>query len=308
MPAPANPATASDRQRLWRTGLAVLAAGMMFLALLCNEWVMARFASQDGTIEASTVTSIRWLQTTLLAVGLILIGLRAKIAASIDRFKSAFADAPHEFHKDAPNGKLFAICLIVPWVVLLVLVEGVDHLERFWWLWPLQLIALVALVSYLPGRLRLPRIFAVAGFAWLSIMLLLHPLLLERVQSWQSSGWSGSDAVEIRLVNSMAQRLAGKNRTAIGYQTYIWRFMAMFNAVDPRYKVGADIDLLYRTLHGISNTDQCAEGMSPEDEFRIVQIRPNWSDPKGKGYFELQPDKNFQFLEQFGPYQVYQRF
>ena len=40
---------------------------------------------------------------------------------------------------------------------------------------------------------------------------------------------------------------------------------------DRRMKVGMEFDLLFRFLHGLTNTDTCAEGFSAADEFRIVQ-------------------------------------
>jgi hypothetical protein len=125
------------------------------------------------------------------------------------------------------------------------------------------------------------------------------------MQRW-GSGWSGTEAAEMRLADFVARQIAGKNRAAIGYQIYNWPFMVAFNAVDPRYKIGAEFDLLYKTVHGISNMDRCAEGFSPEDEFRIVQISPT-SDPR-EGYFEMSPDNTFRLVHQFGPYQVFQRF
>jgi hypothetical protein len=43
--------------------------------------------------------------------------------------------------------------------------------------------------------------------------------------------------------------------------------------IDPRHKVGAELDLIFKHQHDISNTTRCAEGVSPDDEYRIVQTR-----------------------------------
>jgi hypothetical protein len=113
-------------------------------------------------------------------------------------------------------------------------------------------------------------------------------------------------------VDYIAEQLhgLGKSHAAIGYQTLYMAlpafnfFMAEFNIVDARYKVGADFDLLFTFRHDIANTNQCAEGISPDDEYRIVQSSAIWTTPK---YAGLSLDSRFQLLQQFGPYQVFKR-
>ena len=300
-------ARAPVRRRRWITSLAVVSVCLIVVALLCNELLIARFASDDGRLESSTIVSIRRFEVMIAAAAMVLMIFKTKIVSLIERLKFT-GDVPLPLLRHPDNAKLFCISLMVPWLVLLLVVESDEHLERFWWLWPLQVIALAALVTYVSARLQLSRIFACTASACLAAMLLLNPSsLLSGVGHW-GPGWSGEDAAEIRVADALAQRLAGKNHAAIGYQMYIWRFMASFNVADPKYKVGADFDLLYKTLHGISNTDRCAEGISSGDEFRIVQINPNPRDLKVTEYFDVSADKNFQLVEQFGPYQLFQRF
>jgi hypothetical protein len=293
-----------DQRRLCRTVLGVLAAGFILLGLLFNEFVIAYFVSQDGSLEAGTVTGIRWFQAFLFGAGIALMVLKGAIAHMVVRLRSTESVAP-EVIGQLGNPKMFCISLLIPWVVLLLLVENGEHLERFWWIWPFQVITLAALVTYIPTRLRASRAAVLIASACLAAMVLNPSSLLSRVQRLSTAGWAGSDAVEMRLADFMAQQVAGKDRAAIGYQIYNWPFMVAFNAADSRYKVGAEFDLLYSTIHRFSNADQCAEGISAEDEFRIVQISPT-SDPR-EGYFDISLDKSFRLLQQFGPYQVFQR-
>ena len=76
--------------------------------------------------------------------------------------------------------------------------------------------------------------------------------------------------------------------------------------IDDKGQAGANLDLFFKTLNGISNTDDCAEGFSPADEFRIVNIESGPGDPR-KTYFDISLD-NFHLVEQLGPYQLFQRF
>jgi len=138
-------------------------------------------------------------------------------------------------------------------------------------------------------------------------MLLGTPSMLLRSEAWLKTGWAGSDSEEIRVVDYVASRLKGQNQTAIGYQIFTWGFNATYNAVDPLYKVGADLDLLFKHRYVVSNTNRCAEGVSPDDEFRIVQTRPTLTNPAGKHYFNISLDRNFILLRQFGAYQVFER-
>jgi len=79
---------------------------------------------------------------------------------------------------------------------------------------------------------------------------------------------------------------------------------------------------LYR--HGITNVDQCAEGISPTDEYRIVQVARNevevgdrpvsWDSIGGEvkthnldEYFSVPLDSEFVMLSEFGDFQVFRR-
>ena len=141
----------------------------------------------------------------------------------------------------------------------------------------------------------------------LVFMLLGNSVTTSRVKAWYKDGWPGSDPDEIRAVEYVANQLQGRQQAAIGYQTFIWDFMAKFNIVDPHYKVGAQFDLLFKDRHKISNTNRCAEGVSPHDEFRIVQTKPAGTEAERNWYFDSPLDGSFQFMQQFGLYQVFRK-
>ena len=61
--------------------LACIGALLVGVALLANEFVLARLLSADGAFEGSTLTAVRAFGAALLAGGATIIGLRAKIAA-----------------------------------------------------------------------------------------------------------------------------------------------------------------------------------------------------------------------------------
>jgi hypothetical protein len=308
------------KDALWNFWLGPFAICIILAGAVANEWTIARFGTIDGVLESPTILKIRVFQSGLFLIGLLLI-FRNTVFGLLIHAKNAFAllgnlrsnlqlflersgmDITRLRH--GPDARLLVLSLAIPWLTLLVAVEDASHLERFWWLWPMQVIILAAAATSLRPTLRLPRI---AGFALAAslIGLIVVPQVSDGVNAVKN-GWSGSDSDDFRTADYLARQIAPRKEVALGYQTFIWRFMAQYNVVDPRYKIGADFDLLFRDLHGVSNIDRCAEGVSPNDEFRIIQSTPPWTDPVGKGYVEVPEDKNFQFLEQIGSYRIYKR-
>jgi hypothetical protein len=298
---------AAGRQRFGHR-LTWIAVGMILAGVIANEFFIARYLSSRGILQPSTLSSIRWLQAVLIVSGITLLALRKKIVTIVNMLAAYVGVGIHNADRSdrSGDGRFFVLSLVIPWLILLLLVEP-GNATRFWWLWSLQVIVLAALATYIPSRLQAPRMIAWVGSLLLIVTLLMNPWTLSRIGFWISDGWSGSDGDEIQAVDYVSSRLKGRNQTAVGYQVLFWRFSAEYNIVDPRYKVGADFDLLFADRHGVSNSNHCAEGVSPNDEFRIVQATRHWANPAGKSYFEIPLDRNFRLLQQFGPYQVFER-
>ena len=211
--------------------------------------------------------------------------------------------------------ELFVLSLVVPWLTLLIVAEPGNQ-GRFLWLWPLQAIALSAFITNIMARLRMP-----SSLLWLSYLVLTGALVIPpfhsheyatdaqtRVKLWLRNGWAGSDPEEVRVVDYVSNQIRsdGKDHAAIGYQVLIYEFMAKYNILDRQYKVGAEFDFLFKHRHGIANTNQCAEGLSPLDEYRIVQTTPQAGEGTPRLYFPVPLERDFRLLRQFGPYQVFQ--
>jgi hypothetical protein len=274
--------------------------------LLFNEIIIARFFSVDGVLAESTILGIRAVQAVLVIGGLVSIAFKGSIVACLRGLTAALHQRIKSGHQ-ARNAALLAISLIVPWLILLCVTEG-DRPERFWWLWPLQVIALTSTVAYFPIRRPLPRLSLWIVSAVLVLSIAGNPLALSRIAAWVEDGWSGSDAEQIRVVDYTAQQIMMlDHRAAIGYDLYIYGFMPIFNMVDRRYKVGADFDMLLKYRHGVENTNQCAEGISNEDQYRIVQIKSNATAEAARERIGVPADPRFVLLRQFDSYQVFQR-
>jgi hypothetical protein len=275
-------------------------------AIVLNEFILARL-SPDGSLAAETILNIRRFQALLLISGSVLVTLRNKILTGLRwLISTAQLNIPHA--QGSASGAIIAVSLVVPWLILLSMTEA-ERLQRFWWLWPLQIVALASVVTILPKQLKLSRFWIATGSLGLFLLLVGNPLVLSRIDAWVKNGWSGPDTEKIRAVDYIASRLKseGKHRVAVGYNLYTYRFRAVFHAVDARYKIGGDLDLMFRYRHGIVNTNPCAEGVSAEDEYRVVQTSSRATDEAARQFIPIPRDNRFFPLRKFAEYQVLQR-
>ncbi|MBI3326880.1 MAG: hypothetical protein HYZ81_09280 [Nitrospinae bacterium] len=283
--------------RMWRPWLMPFATGMLLSSVLANEFVLTPILGSDGTLGASRIENLRIWQMVLGLGGIAL-------------WLPSYAGMNRQSEPSATKARFLALSLLIPWFTLLLLAEPelypLGGERRFWWLWPLQVILLSAFVTDVLPRLRAPRLFTWVAPASLIVIVLGNSFVLSRMEQWLKTGWSGPDADEIQALDYVAEQLRsqGKSHATIGYQVAMGRFMAEYHVVDPQYKVGADFDLLLKLRHGIVNTNQCAEGISPVDEYRMVQISP--LEP-GQDYVAVSLENRFQPLQQFGRHQIFTR-
>jgi hypothetical protein len=291
---------ATERPSLDLTGaITGVAIASIALALLLNEAVAATYLSPDGMLQLSTVHAIRWLQVAVVGVGVALALGRRAVAGTILVIQQSVS-------KRATKTWLFAVALVVPWLVLLLVA---DAERRFLWLWPLQAIVLAAAVIHVPKRLGLSWLAPMGSLA-LVLIVAANTVTLSRLQSWWHDGWAGTESLEIQVVDHLAGRLKahGESRASIGYEIDILSFEAVTNSTDPRYKVGADLDLLLKYRHGIVNLNRCAEGVATADTYRVVQVEEReGTDRLGKSRIVVRRDPAFRLTDQIGSYQLLER-
>jgi hypothetical protein len=197
--------------------------------------------------------------------------------------------------------------LVIPWLFLLAVAEP-GKPERFYWLWPLQVIALAAFVTNVVAKSRAPRTIVWMVCLAVVFMLLWGPVF-DRVDPTLHGNWAGTDPTTVRAMDLVARdlRTQGKNEASVGYQLYVYQFMPAYNAIDSHYKVGADLDLLLRFQHGITNTNTCAEGVAPGDEYRIVQTQPDADPAAPREYVNVSLGNDYHMIGQEGAFQVFKR-
>lgn len=301
--APAQP-PAPEKSQTGRL-LAVAAVGMIVLGLAANEIVFARLLGSGHALGRDRTTSVRVLQVILVLGGLVLL-LRRRLNWAIRQVSA-----------DTPDARPLVVSLLVPWLVLMALVEP-GREDRMWWLWSLQAIVLAAAAAVIPRHLGAPRPVAAALAVLLLVLTFGYSSAGVHWEDWRDWGWSGSDSEEMEVVDQIADQLraAGRDRAAIGYRMSFTGGEASQFILDSRYKLGANWDFLFRRLRGVANEDQCPEGVSPRDEFRVVEIRTLEDSPayppaveEGRSYFPVPIPEGFEEIgrSKGGTYQVLRR-
>jgi hypothetical protein len=151
----------------------------------------------------------------------------------------------------------------------------------------------------------MPRALVWIAAGMLLFTVVANPRLIRRAQSWVDSGWSGADADAVKAVDYIATDMHahGQESAAIGYAKDDDPFLPKFNVIDKRYKVGADFDFLLSSRHHLANLNQCAEGFSSRDIYRIVQLNPQTNQQEADFDVGL---RGFQMLRRFGLYAVFE--
>jgi hypothetical protein len=273
-----------------------VAVGAVVLAL--GTWVVL----SQLVFDAELPLLGRGAMAILLLGGVALIF--PKFTAVVDRLLKR-GGVHIQSEEQARRRRLVVLALVVPWLLLFAAAEpGVS--VRFLWLWPLQVLVMAAFFAFLLPRLGVPRPAVWLAQALVVFAVLWNSFLVSRVDAWHANGWSGHDASEVRVVDYIAGDIEKerRDRTSIGYQLFIYPFMANYHIVSSQYKVGAEFDVLFNYRHGIENIDKCAEGVSPHDDYRVVQTRPMKADDAPRNYLEVPLENRFRLVREIGPYRV----
>ena len=294
----------ADKHQRWLRRIAVgLTLGSLLLILCVFIYLsVIRNGAPPGPKSSLVLKMLKITLTSGIAI-LVLPWITSIMNNTLDRMQVSIQSL-----EQAERTRLLVFSLLIPWLILLLMAEP-GKPERFWWLWPLQAIFLAAFFTNVLPRFRISPVVIWSGQILVLIIVAVNPFLISKINAWATTGWAGRDAAEIQVVDYITSQIAaqGKDRSAIGYQIFIYPFMAEYNITNPIYKVGAEFDLLFRYRGGIINTNQCAEGIDFYDEYRIVELKPKpWSGSPNE-YFDLPEDARFHLVFKTGNFQVYQR-
>ncbi|RJP21881.1 MAG: hypothetical protein C4527_22780 [Candidatus Omnitrophota bacterium] len=193
---------------------------------------------------------------------------------------------------------------LIPLLFLCALTEA-GRIDRYVFLWPMQCILVAITLQYPLHVANIPKIYRQAIRNVLIVFTLSNTILLEHVDSWIHDGFGGRMHPKRQVAAWIADQIEKNHieNPQIGYQVFFMHYIPAFHIRDSRYKVGADIDMLLRFIHGVENHTTCAEGVSPVDHFRIVQKLPV---DHHRSTFRIPIESNDSPDSQFSYYQIYE--
>jgi hypothetical protein len=250
----------------------------------------------DGVLTSQTVWSIRAWQAAMAAGAVALIARRW--------IRQATRGLGLGFERPAGDIRPLLLALGVPWAVLLLVAEpGVEH--RFVFLWPLQVMVMAGVYACVTARSpRAVWIRRAGGFV-LAALVILNPIVLDRVASWRHTGWAGTESPMLQAADYLAGvvRADGKTDAAIGYRLFDSALPDVpYPGADRRGKIGGVFDAVLEYRGGITNTDRCAEGVSSRDEYRVIQVAP--PSEREVMYVDAPPGPRARALQRFGDLDV----
>ena len=199
---------------------------------------------------------------------------------------------------------LLALGLWIPYLTLVILAEP-GRVERFRFLWPLQVTALVYGLSVMIPDSRRAFLRGIA-FALAFVMLLPASTYSGKLHSWRTEGYAGTDDGETAVVDFLAQGVSASGSTilTVGYDAS--GRPAGESIPDAYHRPGAWIDYLLESRHGIRN-DRALEGpLSDEDEYRIRDTGIG-GDGRSISTSAAPEWDGFHLAAVFGPLEVYER-
>lgn len=250
---------------------------LMLVFAFPNRWMSS--LTLDRSVSQTRVFEATQMGFCLIVLGSLLL-LRRNILESILKWignRVTLTQLPVCLHRKR-CGVLW-IGLVVPWLTLLILIDF-GHYTRLLWLWPVQLLILYLFVVQGAKRLLGEKHgMLLSNLGMVSLLFLTNPLATGRISSWYHAGWEGQDANEVRILNSLATDMKdrGLSQSSIGYYMpsrldAVGGDWSGQHAKDSVYKLAMDLDMLLWAQHGVVNTDTCANGLSVNDTYRILQV------------------------------------
>lgn len=281
--------------------------GLILLGLIFNEFFIAHYLSPDHSLEFSSLLQIRFWQLLLIISGGTILVLN-KIFFDRDTSKTYYLGrirATLDFKDSWP----IVLGLVIPSFLLFVLTPA-RRWDRFFFIWPLQVIFLCAFLTNVLPRLKLPRLATCLIITLVVLPVVINPHLSSAVNSWKRLIQQKEPKVDIvAALEYLALQLhsEGRRHTSIGYRTFFSPFIVTFNVKNSEYRAGAECDLILGYKYGIFNTNRCAEGITSTDEFRIVQTAPVPGHQTRVWYIDIDPYANYKIIKTFGLYRVLKR-
>ncbi len=280
------------RSWITRSGLRVVCIaalwGFSSYALL-DPGLVGTCCTADGSLDRPSRLVVEQLQLIVPLVGVAaLLGLYLGLSAG----------------EEGARASPFVPMLWIPWLALVFLSEP-NRGDRFIWLWPVQVLAMVTALTWFARSSPRPKITFAVLAAIVFILLFPAQLYRDKIADWGRNGYGGRDTGKLSAVDYLGSVAASRGvaALAIGYQMVEPHFEES-SSPDPDYREGTWFDFLLDARYGIHNLNQTVNGISDIDEYRVLELR----DGENQGLPPAEsPWRDFQEIAHFGRFAVYRR-
>ncbi|MGB7539413.1 MAG: hypothetical protein WBM17_12815 [Anaerolineales bacterium] len=167
--------------------LALAAAGMLVIYLTANPAVLEKFAADNAVNHNIILAAVQFREYMPWIWFSICLGL----------FLSVYVPDGN------PDSTILCIAFSLPWIILVIFAEP-GRPERFWFMWPLQVLVMVLFLHWLAEHvLRARPLFWILAAA-LGVALLPVPYMAERISQIRDEGYSGADSNQWKVVEFLA--------------------------------------------------------------------------------------------------------
>jgi hypothetical protein len=192
------------------------------------------------------------------------------------RLRKTAPDAPGM----QPDGVLWTVLLtgvLVPTLLLALMLpanEIASGNRRFWWIWMSE----AALIGSALGTVRIRNRRALLPLGAIAVMTFAMNPRLGELARGAFRRWPGGERGRgEQAIGELARiiKAEGRDSARIGYDLNMMDWLPSIHKVDGFTKAFIDWDIALFLAHGITNLDTTAEGLHPDDEFRIFSPEYN---------------------------------
>jgi hypothetical protein len=258
--------------------LALAAGGALLVYLLTSPDLLAHFAADQSVSHNILLAVIQFRDFAPWIWLAIFLGL----------FFSVFIPDRN------PDNPIVLVAFSIPWILLVILGEP-GKPERFWYMWPLQILIMIMFLRWVAERYpKINLVYSLSILA-LGVALLPLPFFSQRISDGWAHGYAGTDNDQWKVVEFLAGEAKSEGVNSLRVSYWMADTSSPMNPLRPGDRISDWFDYLLLVRSGVHNLEGASPG-GPKGTWEVVDTLVGVPDSL-RG---LSP------VAMFGHYRVYQ--